>query len=208
MYRVHPHDAKNWNPDTKAEIKRLLASNCVVSVGETGLDFNRNFSSREEQINAFRAQIELACEHSKPLFLHERDAFKDQVEILSDYLSSPLPQSLKMPKAVIHCFTGTQQALETYLDMGFYIGITGWVCDERRGKELASIVQHIPLDRLMIETDAPYLLPRNMPKQKSRVNVPSNLIWVVKKLAECYQKEEKEIIEATVKNTKHFFQLR
>jgi len=199
---VHPHDASKWDSEVENKIRELLKLPQVVATGETGLDFNRNFSTPEEQVHSFIKQLELACETGKPLFLHERDAFAKQSEILNSFEGS-------MPLAVIHCFTGNKQSLNAYLDMGFYIGITGWVCDERRGIELAEIVSDIPLDRLMIETDAPYLLPRNIrPKPKPRTNEPANLGWIVRKLSECYGVSENEIIFSTSGNSRNFFNLK
>lgn len=198
---IHPHDASQWNADTEHKIRSLLEPPQVVAVGETGLDFNRNFSTPDEQAFSFTKHLEIACEINKPLFLHERDAFDKQTEILKSFGG-------KLPPVVIHCFTGNQKNLHSYLEMGFYIGITGWVCDERRGTELAEIVSDIPLDRLMIETDAPYLLPRNIrSRPKSRTNEPSYLTWVVKKLAECYDTSEETIATNSSENARLFFGL-
>ncbi len=196
---THPHDAKDWNPDTDKQLRELMQHLKVVAVGETGLDFNRNYSPKEAQIHAFEAQLQIAIDLQKPLFLHERDAFDTQIDILKNYANS-------LPPVVIHCFTGDRQSLDAYLAQDFYIGITGWVCDERRGKDLADIVSTIPLDRLMVETDAPFLLPRNIqPKPESRTNYPAYLPWVVKKLAECYGLEESKIRHTTSANARQFF---
>lgn len=198
---IHPHDASDWGEETEQQIRQLAIESNVVAVGETGLDFNRNFSPPEQQIRSFRKHLEIACEIGKPLFLHERDAFDTQADILSDFAND-------LPPVVIHCFTGSQTSLHRYLEMGFYIGITGWVCDERRGQELADIVSDIPLNRLMIETDAPYLLPRNMsPRPKSRVNEPAYLGWIVRKLSECYGVEEQAIVAHSSENARLFFGL-
>lgn len=198
---VHPHDAREWNDETAKQLCALLNNPRVVAVGETGLDFNRNYSPREDQIRAFKAQLEIAMDIQKPLFLHERDAFETQIEILQDLGN-------KLPPVVIHCFTGNRASLDAYLDCGFYTGITGWVCDERRGRELSEIVSTIPLDRLMIETDAPFLLPRNIePKPESRTNYPAYLPWVVKKLAECYGLNPQIIADTTAANARRFFRI-
>ena len=198
---VHPHDAKDWNQETERQIRELLTNPRVVAVGETGLDFNRNYSPHKDQIKAFEAQLEIAIDTKKPLFLHERDAFDIQIKILKNYGGV-------LPPVVIHCFTGDRDSLQGYLENGFYIGITGWVCDERRGKQLADIVSDIPLNRLMIETDAPFLLPRNIiPKPKSRTNYPAYLPWVAKKLAECYRLSETDIEKATKNNARLFFNI-
>jgi TatD DNase family protein len=207
---VHPHDASSWTAETKSELRQLLVNPAVVASGETGLDFNRNYSSKVEQISAFEGQIELAADSRKPLFLHERDAFETQFDMLRNCRDD-------ITQAVVHCFTGSKEALFAYLDLDFYIGITGWVCDERRGTELAGMVANIPLDRLMVETDAPFLLPRNIDpkpvslggssKGKSRRNEPRYLSWVIKKIAECYGMSEEEIAQATTSNAQEFFQL-
>ena len=198
---VHPHDAKTWNDESAAQIRELSTHQCLVAIGEAGLDFNRNFSPKDQQIAAFEAQIELAAELGKPLFLHERDAFQTEIEILRSHRDS-------IQNAVIHCFTGDKQALFGYLDLDLHIGITGWVCDERRGLDLAKIVSNIPLNRLMVETDAPFLLPRNIdPKPESRTNEPCYLPWVIKKLAECYSTTKSIISQSTTDTAKQFFGL-
>ena len=198
---LHPHDAKNWNSDLSNQLEALLKLPNIVAVGETGLDFNRDFSPRDMQIKAFEGQLELAANTGLPLFLHERDAFSTQIEILRSHRD-------QFERAVIHCFTGDKTALFAYLDLDLHIGITGWVCDERRGTDLAALVPHIPLDRLLVETDAPYLLPRNIvPKPKSRRNEPAFLKWVIQKIAECYGIEQGEISQRSTANARVFFNL-
>ena len=160
---VHPHDSRNCTMDTIAELRRLAALEQVVAIGECGLDFNRDFSPRPEQEKWFEAQVALAEELQKPLFLHERDASQRFYDILTAVRKS-------VP-AVVHCFTGSRESLKMYLDLGLHIGITGWICDERRGMPLRELVREIPLDRLMIETDAPYLVPQihaNQAKRRSQ----------------------------------------
>ena len=138
---IHPHNAKEFSRELFTEIKDLLIEDKVKCVGETGLDFNRNYSSPEDQQRSFEAHIELAIDISKPLFLHERDAHEKFIEIINPYLN-------EMPKSVVHCFTGQKEALLKYIDMNFYIGITGWLCDERRGKHLEELIPLIPLSPL------------------------------------------------------------
>ena len=196
---VHPHSADDFDDQSIGKLQELLKHESVVAVGETGLDFNRNYSSKSNQIRAFQEQLSLAIETRKPLFLHERDAFKTQSAILSENLAH-------LPPVVIHCFTGTKQQLEAYLDMGFYIGITGWICDPKRGKELQKIVGMIPLNRLMIETDAPFLLPKNIePKPNGRRNEPRYLYWVAKTISECTGVSIDEICSITAINARRFF---
>ncbi|MGR6129177.1 TatD family hydrolase [Paenibacillus sp. SER-28] len=198
---VHPHDAKDCNADTIQQLRQLAGQPQVVSIGECGLDYNRDFSPRDVQRRWFGEQIQLAGELNMPLFLHERDAHEDFVTMLRDY------QRL-VDKAVVHCFTGTEQELHTYVEMGLYIGITGWICDERRGKHLRELVRDIPLDRLMIETDAPFLTPRNLPvKPKEGRNEPVYLAHIAATVAECTGRSMMEIEIATTETAKRFFGL-
>jgi len=198
---IHPHDAKDFDNQDMRELKMLSSQDCVVAIGETGLDFYRNLSSPNDQILAFERQIELAIDCGKPLFMHERDAAKRQLDIIK-YYSNDLPPS------VIHCFTGDKQTLFNYLDLDLFIGITGWICDERRGVALQNIVHNIPLSRLMIETDAPYLLPRNIPeKPKTRVNEPAYLPYILQSLTEHRHENYELISQATFDNAVRFFGL-
>lgn len=176
---VHPHYAKYHQPQHYTELKDLYTHPQVIAVGECGLDFNRNFSTPEQQEKAFEQQLELAAESKLPLFLHERDAHTRQLEMLKAHRDD-------ICGAVAHCFTGSRKALYNYLDLDLdlYIGITGWICDERRGLALRELVADIPDTRLLIETDAPYLLPRDLrPKPKSRRNLPSYLPHIANTVA-------------------------
>ncbi|MCF1429218.1 MAG: TatD family hydrolase, partial [Shewanella sp.] len=169
---VHPHQASSWQADSYALNRDLCQHNCVVAVGECGLDYNRDFSPRDKQRQAFADQLRLAAELQMPVLMHERDAHKDFLAILKVYRPY-------LVDAVLHCFTGNRQSLEAYLEQDIHLGITGWVCDDRRGQELADIVPLIPDDRIMIETDSPYLLPRSMrPKPKSSKNLPKYLPYI------------------------------
>lgn len=175
---VHPHDAKTWDDHSADKVMAWLTQPEVVAGGECGLDFNRDFSPRDQQISCFEAQLELAVRHQKPVFLHERDAHDTFLAILKPYRD-------KLSGAVVHCFTGNQTALHAYLDLGCHIGITGWVCDENRGKALRQLVPSIPNHRLMIETDAPYLTPKNLPKKpKNGRNEPALLTHVLTTIAD------------------------
>ncbi|AOE49060.1 TatD family hydrolase [Kangiella sediminilitoris] len=201
----HPHDAKNFKTGDLSRLKHLLEQDKVVAVGECGLDFNRNFSPQDVQINVFKQQLELACEVQKPLFIHERDAGDTMVHLLQEY-------SEHLPDAVIHCFTGSRENLEQYIEMGLYIGITGWICDERRGIELANMVDLIPDNRLMLETDAPYLTPRDLTKvQKSELkgnrNEPFLLPQVAQKVAQCRRQPLEELADNCYNNAVRFFNL-
>jgi TatD DNase family protein len=198
---VHPHHASDYD-DASAELIRSLATETsVVAVGECGLDYFRNFSPREAQLAAFRSQLDIAAEIGLPVFLHQRDAHDDFVEVLE----AALP---KLSRAVAHCFTGEGESLREYLAMGLWIGITGWICDERRGAHLKDIVSIIPDDKLMIETDAPYLLPRSLrPKPKTRRNEPAHLPEVLRIVAEARGQSEQHVARITTENASRFFDL-
>ncbi|WP_261844609.1 TatD family hydrolase [Aliamphritea ceti] len=198
---VHPHSASEYSAETSQQLRTLLAEDSVVAVGEAGLDFNRNFSTPDEQVYAFEQQLELAAETGLPLFLHERDAHQKQLEMLKAYRSN-------ITAAVAHCFTGTQQELYNYLDLDLHIGITGWICDERRGSHLHPLLKDIPENRLMLETDAPYLLPRDMrPKPKSRRNKPLYLQHILQVVAELMNKPAEQVAKESRTTTIEFFNL-
>ena len=157
------------------------------------------FSTRENQLRCFDRQIRIAEELGKPLFLHERDAAKDFLARMKKH-----PEQCK--RSVVHCFTGDAETLKAYLDMGFYIGITGWICDDRRGAALREAVKLIPHDRIMVETDAPYLTPKNV-KGLGHVNVPQNVKYVAAELAKHMKTDEAELTERLRENTERFFRL-
>lgn len=197
----HPHDSKNFESQDLVILENLLSFDNVVAVGECGLDFNRDFSPREKQIEVFKTQLELAVKTQKPLFLHERDAFDSNYQILKDYMP-------KINRVVIHCFTGQKSHLHKYLDLGLFIGITGWICDERRGQELYELVKEIPDNRLMIETDAPYLTPRDLrPKPKGGRNAPEFLPHIAQTVANARQQTLSELNEICYNNSQEFFNL-
>jgi len=198
---VHPHHAADYTDASDALIRELVGRENVVAVGECGLDYFRNFSPREDQLRAFRAQLDIAIDTGMPVFLHQRDAHDDFVEVLEDALP-------RLSRAVAHCFTGEHESLREYLAMGLYIGITGWICDERRGRHLYEIAGVIPDDRLMIETDAPYLLPRTLrPKPKTRRNEPAWLPEVLRVVAEARGQSVEHVARITTENAERFFGL-
>jgi len=198
---VHPHDADKVSHNYIDQLSTLAQHASVTAIGECGLDFNRNFSTPENQLKVFKAQIALAAQLNIPLFLHQRDAFELWFECLSPYFE-------QVPAMVSHCFTGDKKQLTRCLDAGMYIGITGWLCDPRRGEELRTLVNFIPLNRLLIETDAPYLTPKNIrPKPKSSRNEPSYLNYIVTMLAEKMHYSSAEIIAQTTLNAKKVFTL-
>ncbi len=198
---VHPHHAADYTDQSDALIRSLVGEQQVVAVGECGLDYFRNFSPREAQLEAFRRQLAIAKDTGLPVFLHQRDAHDDFVEVLE----AALPD---ISRAVAHCFTGEGESLREYLAMGLYIGITGWICDERRGQHLHDIVDIIPDDRLLIETDAPYLMPRTIrPKPRTRRNEPMYLPQVLQTLAEARGQSEEHVARITTANARRFFSL-
>ncbi len=198
---IHPHDAASAPEGAMDRLRAIAAKEPVVAIGECGLDFHRNYSPRPAQEAMFEAQIALAQELNMPLFCHERDASTRFVEIVRGFDVSSL-------KLVVHCFTGGPEALEAYLDFGFYIGVTGWICDERRGQTLRDLVSKVPANRLMVETDAPYLLPRTIrPKPKSTRNEPAHLVHVVKAVAEACGVEEADVARQTRETAVEFFGL-
>ncbi len=198
---VHPHLAKNWKPNTSDKLRSLAKSKRAKAIGEAGLDFKRNYSSQEQQIFAFKQQIELAIELQKPLFLHERDAHTTFFDILTAYKNDLGP-------TVVHCFTGNQQALENYLNMGLYIGITGWICDERRGRHLQELVSLIPQNRLLLETDAPYLFPRTFrPRPKKLRNEPAYLPHIAEQISFHRGDSIVELSNYTMQNSLRFLGL-
>jgi len=197
---VHPHDSRNCTEATIPELRRLAASKEVVAIGECGLDFNRNFSPQAEQEKWFEAQVLLAEELQMPLFLHERDARVRFCQLLG--------AAKKSVPAVIHCFTGSDEDLNAYLNLGLHIGITGWICDERRGTHLRELVKRVPLDRLVLETDAPFLLPRTMPhRPKDGRNEPAFLPYVLQTVADCLRKPPAEVALVTTQTARQFFRL-
>ncbi|QQA75744.1 3'-5' ssDNA/RNA exonuclease TatD [Pectobacterium parmentieri] len=198
---VHPHDASQWNGDIAEQVHHMANAACVVAIGECGLDFNRNFSTPEEQERAFSAQLAIAAELSMPVFLHCRDAHPRFISLLTPWLG-------QLPAAVVHCFTGNRQELDACLAVGLTIGITGWVCDERRGLELRALLPYIPADRLLVETDAPYLLPRDLrPKPAFRRNEPCYLPHIIRQIAEWRGEDATWLGQITDENARRIFRL-
>ncbi|MCZ6577739.1 MAG: TatD family hydrolase [Gammaproteobacteria bacterium] len=196
---IHPHHASDWMSHTPQNLQELSENACVRAIGETGLDFNRNYSPRNEQVDAFRAQLELAIALGKPVFAHQRDAHDTFVEILREYRT-------RLSRIVVHCFTDSRAALLDYLDLDCHIGITGWICDERRGLALQQLVSLIPAQRLMVETDAPYLLPRDLPtKPVSRINEPAYLPHIMHSIARHQHKEVDQLAGECLKTSRLFF---
>jgi TatD DNase family protein len=198
---VHPHNAQAFADAQRADLIELLNLPVVVAVGECGLDYFRNLSPPAAQRDAFVAQLQIAVQVRKPVFLHQRDAHGDFAAILRDFHGS-------LHGGVAHCFTGGEVELDAYLALGLYIGITGWACDERRGLALRGSVPRIPGDRLLIETDAPYLLPRDLaPPPRSRRNEPSYLPHIAATVAALRGETLESVGAATTRNAATLFNL-
>jgi TatD DNase family protein len=196
---VHPHHARDCGPTTIAELRELAKHPRVVAIGECGLDFNRNYSPHPDQEKWFIAQLELGLELGLPLFLHSRDAHPRFDEILRHH---------QVKNAVAHCFTGEKEELHAYLDLGLSIGITGWICDERRGTHLLQLVRDIPAGRLLLETDSPYLTPRDLrPPPKSRRNEPAFLPHIARTVARALGRPVEEVAAETARNAQTLFRM-
>ncbi|MEX0619596.1 MAG: TatD family hydrolase [Pseudohongiellaceae bacterium] len=197
----HPHLAASCNNGAFQQIRDFAALSQVVAVGETGLDFNRDYSPRDIQEKVFAEHLALAADLQKPLFLHQRDAHRRFYPILKEHRD-------RLTGGVVHCFTDTREALEDYLDLDMHIGVTGWVCDERRGLELQQLLRYIPADRLLLETDAPYLLPRSLkPKPATRRNEPRHLTEVLRKVADYSDRSMTAVAAQTTANALKLFDL-
>ena len=197
---IHPHNADSTKDKDYLEIENIAkTNNKIVAIGECGLDFDRMFSTKENQIKCFEKQIEIAETLNMPLFLHERNAVEDFIKVLSNHKEI-------CKKSIVHCFTGNTETLKKYLSMGCYIGITGWICDSRRAKDLRQAVKYIPLDRIMIETDSPFLTPKNI-QGLSKTNYPQNVKYVAKELAIHMGVPENTLISKAKENTEHFFSI-
>lgn len=198
---LHPHHASDLSPGALNELRDLAADPGVVAIGECGLDYYRNFSPREAQIAAFRALLQLAVEMKKPVFLHQRDAHADFMAILREFRGSLID-------GVAHCFTGQARELDDCLELNLAIGITGWICDERRGTHLLPLMPGIPAARLMIETDAPYLLPRTLrPKPATRRNEPAFLTEVAAMVARARGETLEQLAASSTAAACAFFRL-
>ncbi|HUH66723.1 MAG TPA: TatD family hydrolase [Syntrophales bacterium] len=190
---IHPHDVKDIGNGTYDSLKKLAKMDKVVAFGEIGLDFFRNLSPRETQIMRFEEQLEVAAEIGLPVIIHDREAHKETVSILV----------ARKPKhgGVIHCFSGDKRMASQCLDMGFYISIPGAITFGKPEK-LGDVVRHIPLERLLVETDAPYITP--VPNRGKR-NEPAYVVHTARKVAEIKSVPFEELARATYQNTKDVF---
>lgn len=198
---VHPHHATELTPALLTELESLARAPEVVAVGECGLDYFHDFSPREAQRAAFHRQLELAARVGKPVFLHERDAHEDFLAIVREHRAA-------LVGGVAHCFTGTGEQMRRYLDLGLAIGITGWICDERRGGHLLPLMREIPATALHLETDAPYLLPRDlMPRPASRRNEPMHLAHIARAVAQARGESPEQLGAAATAASRTLFGL-
>lgn len=204
---VHPHHADGWSEAVAEEIRRFAKHSNVVAIGECGLDFDRNYSTPEAQERAFVAQLRIAREVGAPVFLHERAAHARMLEMLDE--AAPV-------RGVLHCFTGGPEEARAYLDRGLHLGVTGWLCDERRGEALQAAILVIPGDRLLLETDAPFLYPRDLPwpldgegaKKPSRNrNEPSFLLHICEAAAKLRGEEPEALAAQSSAATRALFDL-
>jgi TatD DNase family protein len=198
---VHPHHAKDFTAQTVTDLAAMANSKQVVAIGECGLDFNRNFSTPDQQCFAFEQQLKLACELGLPVFLHERDAFDAQIQLLKKYRSD-------LVGGVAHCFTGNLTQMSAYLELDLYIGVTAWVCDPKRGESLREAVKHLPLDRILLETDAPYLRPKGMTNNRKLDkgnNEPAYLPYIAAQVADLMGTDISSLQASAQYNTQTLF---
>ncbi|KAL9189516.1 hypothetical protein ACHAXT_009191 [Thalassiosira profunda] len=194
---IHPHDAKTWTENTSDAMREMLQHPFAVAVGECGLDFNRNFSSREDQLRAFREQVKLAVELDKPLFLHEREAHQDLIRVLDEWKGDELPP------IVVHCFTGEKEEALEYVRRGYYVGFTGTICKKERGAPLRELLPSLPLERILVETDAPFMGF----KKGRRSSEPADCVDVARRLAETVGVPFETVCETTTANARRFFRI-
>ncbi|WP_341502404.1 TatD family hydrolase [Gallaecimonas sp. GXIMD4217] len=196
---IHPHYAGEAQDDALATLEALAAHPKVVAIGECGLDFFRDLSPRPVQEALFEQQLALAAWLQMPVLLHEREAAERQYAILRRFRD-------QLPGAVAHCFTGDEATLRRWLELDLHIGITGWICDERRGLHLRELVRQIPAERLLLETDAPYLIPRDLsPKPKSRRNEPCYLPHILRTVARCRDEDPETLAAQALANSQRLF---
>ena len=196
---IHPHHATEILEINYDALLIKLKSINPNAIGETGLDYFRNISPPDIQKKSFGMHIEIAKELSLPLYLHQRDAHSDFIRIIKENISN-------FPRFVVHCFTGTQAELDEYLELGAYIGLTGWICDAKRNIDLRKSIKNIPIEKMMIETDSPYLIPKNLiVKPKKNINEPKYLPHIANEICELTGYELEELKLATSNNAIKFF---
>lgn len=193
----HPHEAKDASPDELEFLKELCGHDKVVAVGETGLDYHYDHSPRNTQQEVFQNQLRIAAETALPVIVHTREAFDETMDILDDFAG-------KLKNVVIHCYGGTEQQTELVLDRGYHVSFTGTVTF-KRNTELRRVAKMIPLDRLMVETDCPYISPE--PLRNKRPNEPAFLVHTAKKLAEVHEIQPHDFAKAITETSKKFFNM-
>ncbi|MEC9205823.1 MAG: TatD family hydrolase [Pseudomonadota bacterium] len=196
----HPHNAKDFEENDIEKMKVLTNNSNIVAIGECGLDYYREYSPKKQQIECFEKQLDLCSKIDLPIFLHERGSHNDFYSMVKEYIN-------KIDNCVVHCFTGTKNELLKYVDLGCYIGITGWITDLERGSHLHDIIKLIPEDKLMVETDSPYLMPKNINKSYDTLNEPAYLPYIVEVISKCLNKDIEYVCGKTYENTKRFFKI-
>ena len=195
---LHPHSAKYCTEELIDTFREMARQPIVRAIGECGLDHFRNISTPEEQRQCFIAHLTLATDLQKPLFLHQRDAFDEFIDIMDNH-APDVP-------TLVHCFTDGLAELTALLDRRYFVGITGWIADTRRNHDLLEAIPHLPLDRMLIETDAPWLTPRNVPQfRKIKANEPKYLSYVVEAISQATGHPVEDIIKHSTQNARHFF---
>ena len=195
---LHPHSAKDCTPELMDTFHEMMKNPLVRAVGECGLDHFRNLSTPQEQRQCFIAHLNLAREFNKPIFLHQRDAFEEFIGIMDTH-APDVP-------TLVHCFTDGLTELKALLERGYFVGITGWIADTRRNQELLNAIPQLPLDRMLIETDAPWLTPRNIPNfRKLRSNEPKYLSYVVEAISKATGHSIEDIVKHSTQNARQFF---
>lgn len=196
MFGVHPQDADKWNEELFSKLKNLLSNKKCIAVGEIGLDYHYEGYSAEKQKDIFVKQINLALEINKPICVHCRDAYDDMVTIF---------KNLKViPKGVIHCFSGSWEQAKVVLDMGFLIGIDG-PCTYPKSNKLKKVIENTPLDKILVETDCPYLAPQ---KYRGTRNEPAYVIETAHKIAEIKNISFEEVCKQTTENVCSLYELK
>jgi len=207
---IHPHFVKDdWEEEdnkTLGELEELVKQPQCVAVGECGLDFNRNYSPPELQKSTFKQQVQLAIKYNKALLIHERDSHEGILEVLNEFEGS-------LPPVVMHCFTGTAEQIKTYVEKGFYIGVTGYLCKEKHGADLREAIKDgtLPLKNIVLESNAPYMTPNTPDDQIDPVsktllehifvdNEPCTLSIIIRCIARCLSQEPKAIASILTEN--------
>ncbi|MBN1299502.1 MAG: TatD family hydrolase [Actinobacteria bacterium] len=201
---VHPHDAEDFDSKTLYEMEKLIKENSkkIVAVGETGFDYFRNLSPKKAQEKAFASQVELALKYRLPVIIHDRDAHEDTLELLKKY--SVKTSGNDALKAVIHCFSGSTDFALKCLELGFFISFTG-VITFPNAKELAQTVKEVPLERIFLETDAPFLAPQ---EKRGQENYPGFVKYIAEKIATIKGLQISEVAQVTSDNAHNFFRIR